>query len=176
MKKLARIFRFDLPAHLILLLTNWLPDSVLFLRLRGALLTPFLGSCGRNLRLGRNITFYNPSQIYIGNDVYIAYGCWFMAGAAITIDDEVMFGPYCVIVSSNHSRLNGSFRFGPPIQEPIYIGKGAWIASHVTVTAGTSIGNGCIVAANSVVTHSIPDNVLAAGQPARVLRGFADEA
>src|SRR5690348_14143761 len=111
---LARLLRYDWPLHLVMLLANWLPDNVPLLRLRGLLIKPFLGSCGRNLRVGRNVTLYNPSRISLGNDVYIAYGCWFMAGGEISIGDEVMFGPYSVTVSANHTRAKGSFRFGSP--------------------------------------------------------------
>lgn len=114
MNKLQRLIRHDWPVHFFLLLTNWLPDNTVFLRLRGLLISPFLGACGRNLRLGRNVTLYNPSRIYFGNDVYAAFGCWFMAGGNIRVEDEVLLGPYCVIASSTHSRASGSFRFAPP--------------------------------------------------------------
>lgn len=174
MHKLYRLFRYDLPTHFALLLTNWLPDNVIFLRLRGWLVSHFLGGCGSNLRLGRNITFYNPSRIKIGSDVYIAYGCWFMAGEQITVEDQVLFGPYCVVVSSDHARSELSFRYGKPKLRPIYIGRGAWVAAHVTVTAGVSIGSGSLIAANSVARGEIPPNVLAAGQPVRVVKELND--
>ncbi len=70
-----RLLRYDLPLHFVLRLTNWLPDNVMFIRLRGRLARPFFKSCGTRLGLGRNITFYNPSKIEIGEDVYIGYGC-----------------------------------------------------------------------------------------------------
>jgi maltose O-acetyltransferase len=170
MKNLLRLLRYDLPLHFALLFTNWLPDNVLFLRFRGALVRPFLGRCGSNLRLGRNVTFYNPSRISIGQDVYVAQGTWFMAGDMIEVGNEVLFGPYCVIVSSNHTRKNRSFRYGSSQHEPINIGDGSWLAAHVTVTAGSTIGAGCLIGANSVVRGSIPDDAIAAGTPAKVLR------
>lgn len=175
MTGLKRLLRYDWPLHFVLLLTNWLPDNVIFLRLRGGLARLFLGCCGRNLRLGRNVTFYNPAAIQLGRDVYVAQGTWFMAGETITVGDEVLFGPYCVVVSSNHSRVNGSFRFGPAMREPIKIGRGCWFGAHVTVTAGSSVGDGVLVAANSVVAGVIPGGHLAAGLPARVIKAL-DEA
>lgn len=174
MKKLKRLVRYDWPAHFMLLLTNWLPDNPVFLRLRGFLVSPFLGSCGRNLRLGRNVTFYNPSRVHIGSDVYIAFGCWFMAGDDIRIEDEVLFGPYYVIVSSSHTRVNGSFRFGLPALAAIRIGKGTWLGAHVVVAAGAYIGSGTLVAAGAVVTGRLEDNVLAAGLPAKPVRALND--
>jgi hypothetical protein len=58
--------------HFVLLVTNWLPDNVVFLRFRGFLAGFFLNGSCKNLRLGRNVTFYNPSKIFISDNVYIA--------------------------------------------------------------------------------------------------------
>lgn len=175
MSKFFRILRYDLPLHFVFLLTNWLPDNTPFLRLRGWLASFFLGSCGKNLRLGRHISFYNPAMISLGRDVYIAYGCWFMAGAQITVADEVLFGPYSVVVSSNHTRKNHSYRYGTPQKVPINIGSGTWISAHVTITGGGDIGAGSLVAAGAVVNGKIPGNTLAGGIPAKVLKPIADE-
>jgi maltose O-acetyltransferase len=168
--KIWRLIRYDWPTHLMLAITNWLPDNVVFLRLRGWLVGRFLGKAGRDLRLGRNVTFYNPSEIEIGSNVYIAYGCWFMAGEKIAVRDQVLFGPYCVVVSSDHTKVEGSYRYGPPNRAPITVGAGSWIAAHVTITAGSSIGDGCVVGAGSVVRGQFPPGVMIVGQPARVIR------
>lgn len=175
MKSLLRNLRYDWPLHFVLLLTNCLPDNVIFLRLRGALARPFLGSCGANLRLGRNITFYNPSQIHIGRDVYIAYGCWFVAGGKLLIESEVMLGPYVVISAGNHTKMNGAFRFGPIVSLDVVIGAGCWIGSHVTINGGVSIGKGCLIASNSALTKGeFPDQVFLAGIPATIKKKLAD--
>jgi acetyltransferase-like isoleucine patch superfamily enzyme len=170
MKNKLRIFRYDWPLHLILLLTNWMPDNVIFLRLRGMLTRPFFGKCGRDLRLGRNLTFYNPSKIEIGNNVYIAEGNWFAAGERIQIGNEVIFGPKSVITSSSHSLLNGSYRYGPSKKRPIFIGNGSWIAAHCTITAGTVIHESVLIAANSVTRGEIPANVVYGGNPGKIIR------
>ena len=167
---IKRLLRYDLPLHFVLLLTNWLPDMVSILRLRGYLVHFFLGQCGKNFRLGRNVTFYNPQNISIGNDVYIAYGNWFSAGENITIGNEVIIGPYCVLASSNHTKKEGSFRYGLPIQKSIIIGNGCWIAGQCSVLAGCSIGNGVLVAANSVVNGEIKADMICAGSPARNIK------
>jgi acetyltransferase-like isoleucine patch superfamily enzyme len=158
----------------VLLLTNWLPDNVIFFRLRGALARPFLGACRKNLRLGRNLTFYNPSRIYIGENVYIALGCVFLANGRIWVGDEVIFGPYCVIPSGNHTRINGSFRFGDIRPDRIKIMKGSWLGAHVVLTAGCCIGEGSLVAAGAIVSQYIPSNILAGGVPARIIKNLTD--
>lgn len=170
MHKLSRLLRYDWPLHFVLLLTNWLPDNGVFLRLRGLLVSPFLGSCGKNLLLQRNVTFYNGSKIHIGRDVHIAIGCWFMAGETIHVKDEVMVGPYSVIVSSNHLRSQNSYRFGDVDQSPIEIGPGSWLCAHVVVTSGSSVGAGSVIAAGAVVSGGIPADVLAGGIPARSIK------
>ena len=109
MNKYIRLLRYDFPMHIVLLITNWLPDNVIFIRLRGKLASPFFKKCGRNLGLARNITFYNPSTISLGSDVYFGHGCW-VAGP-FNVEDEVLFGPYCVIAPGNHQRINNSYRF-----------------------------------------------------------------
>jgi maltose O-acetyltransferase len=154
----------------VLLFTNWLPDNVVFLRLRGFLAAPFLGSCGKNLRIGRDITFYNPQNIYIGSNVYIAKGNWFNGSAKITIEDEVIFGPYSVISASNHTMLDDSFRYGPPLRKSIAIGAGSWIAGNCSITAGVSIGKGVLITGSSAVTKDIPNFHMAGGVPAKVIK------
>lgn len=162
--------RYSLPLHFVLFLTNWLPDNICFLRFRGWLVHFFLRKCGTNLRVGRNVTFYNPSSIYIGNDVCIALGCWFSADEKIVIEDEVLIGPYNVFASSNHSRNGGGYRYGHPIRKPIILKKGCWIGAHCTITAGTTIGTGVCVAANSFVNKELKDNCLYAGNPAKCIK------
>jgi maltose O-acetyltransferase len=132
---------------------------------------PFFGSCGTNFRINRHVEFLNASSIKIGKNVFIATGCVFLAMDAILIGDEVMFGPYVVVTSGNHTKVNGSYRFGPEEKEPIKIGAGTWIGSNTTITAGATIGCGCVIGCNAAVTRGkIPDNAFAAGVPAVIKR------
>ena len=164
--------RYFWPLHFVLMFTNWFPDNVIFLRIRGYLASPFFGKCGRDLRLGRNLTFYNCKNIQIGNHVYIAKSNWFSAGEKIIIDDEVIFGPHSVISAANHTRKNQSFRYGEPNRKPINIKKGSWIAANCTLVAGSTIGRGSLIAANTVVNSSIPDNVIFSGNPGKIVKNL----
>jgi acetyltransferase-like isoleucine patch superfamily enzyme len=166
------LFR-EWPLHFILLFTNWLPDNVAFLRLRGLLISPFLGECKGLLKVGRNVTLYNPLNIIVGNDVYIANGSILLAIDKITLKDEVMVAPYCVLASSNHTRKSNSFRHGQNFEAPIYIGRGAWLGAHVVITAGSIVGDGVLIAAGAVVESNIPSNVIAGGIPAKTIKELA---
>lgn len=168
MNKVYRLFRYDWPMHFILLFTNWLPDNVFFIRLRGTLISPFFKKCGKKLGVGRHVTFYNPSKIEIGTNVYIAYGCWF--GGDITIEDEVMFGPYCILAPTNHQKVNGSYRFGGNTEGRIIIKKGSWMGAQSMVVGNSILGIGTVLAANSLLNNDSEDNSIYGGSPARKLK------
>lgn len=170
LKKLSRNIRYDLPLHFVLLLTNWLPNNTIFLVLRGFLASFFFRKCGKNLRLGRHVNFYNPSQIVLGNDVYIAYYSLLIALRTIELEDEILLGPFNVLVTGQHEKENGSYRWGKSKHAPIRIGRGSWLGSHVTVVGGVSIGKGSLVGANSVVTKNVEDDSVIGGVPARTLK------
>lgn len=169
LKRLLNRIRYDWPLHLVIIFTSWFPNSVSFFRLRGWLAKPFFGSCGSNFRMNRNTQFLNASSINIGKNVYIGAGCIFLAMGEIRIGDEVMFGPYVVVTSAKHTKVNGSYRYGPEEKASITIGSGTWIGAHTTITGGATVGCGCVIGCNAAVTRGIiPDNAFAAGVPAVV--------
>lgn len=167
--------RYAMPLWFIWLATNWLPENRITIRLRGLLMSPFFGKCGKNLRLARHVTFLNSSGISIGNNVYIATGCWIDGIGGLVIEDEVEISPFVVITTSSHCFKNDSVAFGGSRGGPVTIGRGSWLASHITVVAGAKVGRGTIVAANAVVTRDLPDNVLAGGVPAKVIGPRVDK-
>jgi acetyltransferase-like isoleucine patch superfamily enzyme len=155
--------------HFITLATNWLPDLRPILQLRGFLLCPAFKSCGSNFQIARNVTINFCNHLEIGDDVYIAAGCWLHARGGITIEDEVQLGPYVVLVTGDHKRIDGSYRFGPSRLGPIRLCQGCWLAAHSTVTKNVTVGHGALLAANSVATRDIPPLALAGGVPASVI-------
>ncbi len=172
MKNLFRLLRYDWPLHFVLLFTNWLPDNVIFIRLRGRLAKPFFKRCGKKLGIGRNVVFYDSSKISFGDYVYIAYNCWFAGAEEIVVENEVLFGPGIIVTSTNHNRQNGSYRFGSGIDKPILIKKGTWIGGNSTITAGSVIGEGCVIGANTVVAGTVDDNSLYAGNPGKKIKTY----
>lgn len=171
MKKILRLLRYDWPLHFVLLFTNWWPDNVGLIRLRGKLASPFFKHCGKNVGLGRDLTFYNPSKIAMGNGVYIAKGCWFLGHAEIMIEDHAIFGPYVVVVTANHSYGNGSYHSGPIVDiEPVKIGAGSWISAHATILPGAEIAHGTLIAANSVFKGQTMPGDVYGGIPAKKIK------
>jgi acetyltransferase-like isoleucine patch superfamily enzyme len=151
-----------------------MPEIAFTCRLRGLLSVPFFKKCGRNFQYGSRVRFLSPYGIEIGDDVYVASGCWLGGGGGLLLDDEVVIGPYSVIATGSHKFKDNSVRFGGATYAEVRIGKGTWLAAHVVVTSGVKIGRGNLVGANAAVTKDTPDNVFVAGVPAKVIRERKD--
>jgi acetyltransferase-like isoleucine patch superfamily enzyme len=153
-----------------MLATGWWPDLQPIMRMRGFLLRPSLQSCGGNFQVARCVTVNFPNRLKIGCNVYMARGCWLNAQGGVVIEDDVQIGPYAVLSSGNHTYNQGSYRHGNSDLAPIRLGRGCWIAAHVTVVKGVTVGRGSVVGANSVATTDVPDYAVAGGVPARVIK------
>ena len=121
--------------------------------------TPF------HINYGKKTTF--------GRDCFVNFGCTFLALGGITIEDDVFIGPHCVLATEYHPE-NPETRHSL-LTKPIVVKRNAWLGANVTVLAGVTIGENAIVAAGSVVTKDVPDNMIVAGSPARVIREIKKE-
>jgi len=156
---------------LVVSLTGFLPDVTPVLRLRGFLVRWCFRSCGPNLQIGSRVSFLFTTRADLGRDVYLACGSWIQGVGGITIEDEVMLGPYTVLASNNHTRREGSYRFGEGDPAPICMKKGSWTGAHAVITAGVTVGCGAAVAAGAVVTRDVPEQAVVGGVPARPISG-----
>ncbi|AOY75604.1 acyltransferase [Clostridium formicaceticum] len=165
----------DIPIHFINILTALLPNHLVTNRLKGLLMEPFFGKCGKRLQIGRGVIINNPQNLYIGNDCYISHYCYIQAKGNVTLEDNVIIGPMSVIASSNHIIENGIVT-NKGESKPISIGKGTWCGGHVVISAGITIGKSVVVGAGAVVTRDINDNEMVIGVPAKPkVRKFNDE-
>lgn len=170
MNKWFRLLRYDWPLHFVLMLTNWLPDNLVVIKFRGWLASHFFLKAGKSLQIGRHVTFYNPSKIIMGDNVYIATGCWFSCTYGFEIESDVLFGPYVVVVTSNHSLEKGAYYWGNPVKtEKVLIQYGSWIGAHATILPGAIINRGVLLAANSVFSGSSEAYGIYGGVPAKMI-------
>lgn len=146
------------------------PDMEWGNKLRGNFYKRFLKQCGKNLQISKCVRILHPEELEIGSDVYIGYGSWINSRCGVIIGDEVMLGPYVCIISSNHTSINGSYRFGQSVGEKIVINKGAWLGAHSLILSGTMIGSGVLVAAGGVVTKDVQSNSIVGGIPAKQIK------
>ena len=109
------------------------------------------------------------SQVKLGNNVYINHNADMMALGGIVIEDGVMIGPECAILTVNHEPKN----IRTVMTKTVRIKKNAWLGARVSVLPGVTIGENAIIGTGSVVTNDIPDNSIAVGNPAKVIRTIA---
>lgn len=127
---------------------------------------------GNNVTIGDlAILFAERCELKIGNNSGAGIGTHIIALNSIIIGEWCLIAPYCVIRDMNHG-MDASIpmKLQKQKSESIVIGDNVWLGSHVVVTAGTNIGDGSVIGANAVVTSNIPDYVVAAGVPAKVIR------
>lgn len=109
-------------------------------------------------------------NISIGDNFYANFDCVLLDGGSIEIGDNVLFGPKVGIYTSNHAidaqeRVNGAC-----YTKRVKIGNNVWIGAGVHINQGVTIGDNTIIGSGSVVTKSIPANVIAVGVPCKVIR------
>ena len=114
-------------------------------------------------------------HVHLGKNVYVNFNSTFVDDALIYIGDGTMLAPNVTIVAASHPMSPKLRAEGYGCNKPVYIGKNVWIASNVTVLPGVHIGDNSVIGAGSVVTHDIPDNVFAAGNPAKIIREITEE-
>lgn len=111
-------------------------------------------------------------NISIGARTFVNYDCVLLDCNTIAIGEEVQIAPGVHIYTATHP-LNASVRrSGPESAQPVAIGDGVWLGGRVVVCPGVTIGDNTVVGAGSVVTRDLPANVLAVGNPCRVVRAL----
>lgn len=112
------------------------------------------------------------NQINIGDHVGIGEFAYLGGAGGLTIGEECIVGQYFSCHPENHiyDNLNKSIRHQGVTRKGIEIGKNCWIGSKVTILDGVQLGNGCIIAAGSVVTKSFPNNAVIGGVPAKLIK------
>lgn len=114
-------------------------------------------------------------NISIGNNFYANYNLIILDCAEITIGDNVFIAPNVSLFTAGHP-----IHFEPRNQDleyaiPISIGNNVWIGGNVVINPGITIGNNSVIGAGSIVTKDIPNNVIAVGNPCKILRIITDD-
>ena len=140
---------------------------------RRAMLKDLLG------RIGDDAIIINPpfycdygKQIRVGRRFFANFNFTVLDEAPVTIGDDCFIGPSVSIYTACHSTDPIERNSRKEWAEPVTIGDNVWIGGSVTILPGVRIGNNVTIGAGSVVTKDIPDNVVAAGNPCRVIRKF----
>ena len=121
---------------------------------------------GKNVEVRTPITGVNFEKVKIGNNVVVMNGSLMMASGGITIDDDTMLAANVRLISNNHDLDERSII----TCLPIHIKRNCWIGAGATILRGITIGENSVVGAGSVVTKDVPDNVIVAGNPAKIIK------
>lgn len=113
---------------------------------------PFQIDCGKCVHLGKN--------------VFANHGLTIMSIGTITIDDGAMLGPEVALLTVNHEPKD----IRVIKTKEIHIKKNAWIGARVCILPGVTIGENAIVGTGSVITKDVPDNSIAVGNPAKIIK------
>jgi len=130
-----------------------------------------LARCGERFDIDASSFIWCPEFMEVGDDCCLRGNCYVYAAGGVKFGDRVRIAANSVITSVTHQIDNvpaGERR--PQDNRPVTLADDVWIAANSVVCAGVSIGRGTVVAAGSVVTSDLPENVLAAGAPAKVIR------
>lgn len=126
-------------------------------------------NAGKNLYIEPPFHCDYGYNIICGNNVYFNVNCVVLDSAPIKIGSNVFFAPNVQIYTATHP-LDAELRKTLTNALPVSIGDDCWIGGNSVICPGVTIGNGCVIGAGSVVTKNIPDNSLAVGNPAKVIR------
>ncbi|MEB3355338.1 MAG: sugar O-acetyltransferase [Synechococcales bacterium] len=137
---------------------------------RQSLLQELLGSLGANAEIQPPFRCDYGCHIFAGERLYINYDCVILDCNVVRLGDRVLIGPKVQIYTATHS-LDPAVRDGGwEYALPVTIGSDVWIGGGSIICPGVTIGDGSTIGAGSVVTRDIPPNVLAVGNPCRVVR------
>jgi acetyltransferase-like isoleucine patch superfamily enzyme len=141
------------------------------LKVRSYFVRMMLGACGNDVRFHMNVRIVTPKGLKIGNRCAFGQGTFLTAGGGITIGNYVATGPDVKIWSVNH-------KFGDPEapwmeqgyeKVPVVIEDDVWIGANCFIKPGVRIGKGAIISAGTVLSKSVPEFAIVAGNPGRVV-------
>jgi maltose O-acetyltransferase len=137
--------------------------------LRRQLLLKIFGKGGESVWLQPPFFCDYGSNIELGERVFFNFNCIVLDVCKVTIGDYTQFGSGVQILTPLHP-LNADLRRRQEYGAPVTIGADVWVGSGAMILPGVTIGSRTVVGAGSVVTRSLPDDVLAVGNPCRVIR------
>lgn len=131
--------------------------------------------------LGKDSVIESPfrcdygSNISIGDNFYANYNCTILDCAQVNIGNHVLFAPNVSLFTAGHPVHYELRNAGIEYAFPITIGDNVWIGGGVIVNPGITIGSNVVIGAGSIVTKDIPSNVVAVGNPCKVIRTITDD-
>ncbi|HDR7951138.1 TPA: sugar O-acetyltransferase [Bacillus toyonensis] len=137
---------------------------------RELLIKKLLGKNGSNTFIEPNFRCEFGYNIEVGDNFFANFDCIILDCGKVSIGDNVWLGPRVQIYSVNHATEPQARREGYEIAAPVNIADNVWVGGNTVINMGVSIGENSIIGSGSVVTKDIPPNVVAVGNPCRVIK------
>lgn len=115
-------------------------------------------------------TNWGGHHVHFGSNIYANFNLTLVDDTHIYVGDRTMFGPNVTIATAGHPILPELRAKGYQYNAPVRIGQNCWIGAGVIIVPGITIGDNVVIGAGSIVTKDLPDNVVAVGNPCRILR------
>ncbi len=113
---------------------------------------------------------FGGKHVHFGKNIYANFNLTLVDDTHIYVGDYTMFGPNVTVATAGHPILPELRKEGYQYNAPITIGKNCWIGAGAIILPGITIGDNVVIGAGSIVTKNIPSNVVAVGNPCKVLR------
>lgn len=117
---------------------------------------------------------FGGKHVHFGKNIYANFNLTLVDDTHIYVGDYTMFGPNVTVATAGHPILPSLREKGYQYNASVKIGKNCWIGAGAVIVPGVTIGDNVVIGAGSVVTKDIPSNVVAVGNPCRVLREISD--
>ncbi|KAG6558105.1 hypothetical protein Mapa_000286 [Marchantia paleacea] len=140
---------------------------------RNQILKEWFGSCSDDTVVEPPLYVDYGVNIHVGKNFYANFDCVILDCGRVSIGDNVKFGPKVQLYTASHPLEAHERNKGPELAFSITIGDNCWLGGGCIVCPGVTIGENTTIGAGSVVTKNIPANVVAVGNPARVLKQLA---
>jgi maltose O-acetyltransferase len=137
---------------------------------RAALLAELFATVVRDVEIEPPFRCDYGTNIRLGRRVYMNMGCVILDCNRVTIGDNVLFGPDVHVYAATHPVDPEVRQRGGELALPVTIGDDVWVGGGAILSAGVTIGSNTTIGAGSVVVRDVPANVVAAGNPCRVVR------
>lgn len=139
------------------------------------LMRSILGKTGKTCAISSPFWCDYGYNIEIGDHFYANHNCVILDGAKVIFGSNVFIGPNCCFTTAGHPLNVEQRNEGLEYAYPITIGNNVWIGAGVTVLAGVTIGDNTVIGAGSLVNKDVPADVVAVGNPCKVLRKITED-
>lgn len=140
-----------------------------------AMIKDIVGKCGKDIFIEPPFHCDYGKNIEVGENFYANFNCVILDVGKVKIGTNVMFAPNVSIYTASHPIHPESRNSGYEYGIGITIGDNVWVGGSVVINPGVHIGNNVVIGSGSVVTKDIPDNVIAVGNPCRIIREITED-